>query len=78
MGKATLDAAKSADGLMALQWFKEGRLDQIEAYCRKDVELTRDLFYYALEHSYLLFDRKNEGRMRIPIDWKLEELVEGA
>ncbi|MEC7228268.1 MAG: Zn-binding domain-containing protein, partial [Candidatus Latescibacterota bacterium] len=78
VGKATLDAAKSADGLMALQWFKEGRLDLIEAYCRKDVELTRDLFYYALEHSYLLFDRKNEGRMRIPLDWKLEELVSSA
>ena len=75
VGKATLDAAKSADGLMALKWFKEGRLDLIEAYCRKDVELTRDLFYYALEHSYLLFDRKSEGRMRIPLDWKLEELV---
>ena len=78
VGKATLDAAKSADGLMALQWFKEGRLNLIEAYCRKDVELTRDLFYYALEHSYLLFDRKNEGRMRIPLDWKLEELVNSA
>ena len=75
VGKATLDAAKSADGLMALKWYKEGRLDLIEAYCRKDVELTRDLFYYALEHSYLLFDRKSEGRMRIPLDWKLEELV---
>ncbi len=76
VGKATLDAAKTADGLMALKWFKEGRMDLIEKYCRQDVELTRDLFYYALKEQYLLFDRKNEGRMRIPLDWKLEDLVE--
>jgi hypothetical protein len=72
---ATLDAAKTADGLMALKWFKEGRMDLIEEYCQKDVELTRDLFYYGLKKNFLLFDRKNEERMRIPLDWKLEDLV---
>ena len=25
--------------------------------------------------NYLLFDRKNEGRMRIPLDWKIEDLI---
>ena len=76
VGKATLNAEKSADGLMALKWFKEGRMDLIEKYCQQDVELTRDLFYYGLEEHFLLFDRKNEGRMRIPLDWKLDDLVE--
>jgi DEAD/DEAH box helicase domain-containing protein len=78
VGKATLDAAKTADGLMALKWFKEGRMDLIEDYCQKDVELTRDLFYYGLKEQYLLFDRKNEGRMRIPLDWKMDDLVKEA
>jgi DEAD/DEAH box helicase domain-containing protein len=40
----TLGAAKSADGLQALQWYREGRIDLIQKYCRKDVEITRDLF----------------------------------
>ena len=75
VGKATLNAKKSADGLMALKWFKEGRMDLIEEYCQKDVELTRDLFYFGLKENYLLFDRKNEGRMRIPLDWKIEDLI---
>ena len=39
--------------------------------CQKEVELTRDLFYFGLRENYLLFDRRNEGRMRIPLDWKL-------
>ena len=75
LGRATLDAPKSADGLDALRWFKQGRLDLIADYCQKDVELTRDLFYFGLRESYLLFDRKNEGRMRIPVAWNLEELA---
>ena len=75
LGRATLNAPKSADGLDALRWFKQGRLDLIADYCQKDVELTRDLFYFGLRESYLLFDRKNEGRMRIPVAWNLEELA---
>ncbi len=64
---ATLGAEKSADGLTSLQWWKEGKLDLIEEYCRKDVELTARLFDYALEHGYLLLDRA-KGRVRMPLE----------
>ena len=76
LAKATLNTPKSADGLQALRWYKEGRMDLIEKYCRKDVEITRDLFRHGLERGYLLFDRKDEGRMRIPVRWDLGQLVE--
>ena len=66
--RATLNRPKTADGLQALQWYKEGRLDLIEEYCRKDVEATRDLFQYGLEQGYLLFDRKDQARLRVPTD----------
>ena len=75
LARATLDTPKSADGLQALQWFKEGRMDLITEYCKKDVEVTRDLLQFGLDHDYLLFDRKGEGRMRVPVDWDLDELV---
>ena len=76
LGTATLNTPKSADGLQALQWYKEGRLDLIETYCKKDVEITRDLFRYGLTHGHLLFDRKGEGRLRVPVDWELDKLVQ--
>ena len=60
LGTATLSTPKSADGLQALQWYKEGRLDLIEAYCKQDVDITRDLFQYGLTHGHLLFDRKTK------------------
>ena len=69
LAKATLGAAKSADGLQALQWWKEGRLDEIEAYCRKDVALTRDLYLFGREHGYLLFTNKAGKEVRVRVGW---------
>jgi DEAD/DEAH box helicase domain-containing protein len=76
LSQATLNTTKTADGLQALQWFRDGRMDQIAAYCQKDVELTRDLFQYGLDHGYLLFDRQGQGRMRIPLAWELATLLQ--
>lgn len=67
---STLEKEKSADGLQALRWWKQGRLDLIEKYCRIDVAITRDIWRYGRDKGYLLFDRKNEGRMRIPVDFR--------
>jgi DEAD/DEAH box helicase domain-containing protein len=75
LATATLASPKSADGLQALQWFKEGRMDLIEKYCQQDVQVTRDLFRYGIEHGHMLFDRKDEGRMRIKVDWNVDELA---
>lgn len=69
LAQATLDAPKSADGLQALAWWKEGRLDLISEYCRKDVELTRDLYLYGREHGYVLFTNKAGAKVRAPVAW---------
>ena len=69
LGQATLGAAKSADGLQALAWWKEGRIDEIAAYCRKDVELTRDLYLFGLEHGHVLFTNKAGQKVRAQVDF---------
>jgi DEAD/DEAH box helicase domain-containing protein len=73
----TLHTEKSADGLQSLQWFKEGRIDEVIAYCQKDVEITRDLFLFGLANGYLLFETKAGQRVRLPVDWKLERILKG-
>jgi hypothetical protein len=35
-----------------------------------------DLFQYGLDHGHLLFERRGQGRMRIPLDWQLPALVQ--
>ena len=69
LARATLNAPKSADGLMALQWWKEGRLDEIERYCRMDVTLTRDLYLFGRANGYLLFTNKAGQSVRVRALW---------
>jgi len=70
VAEATLGTGKSSDGLQSLQWWKEGRIDLIEEYCRKDVEVTRNVFQFGVANGYILY-RDKEGRaLRLPVDWK--------
>lgn len=69
LGRATLDAPKTSDGLQALRWWKEGRLEEIEAYCRADVDITRRLYEYGREHGHLLFTNKAGSKVRVPVEW---------
>jgi len=78
LGEETLGESKSADGLQALEWWKEGRLDEIEEYCRRDVALLRNLFDHAREHGHLLFRSRRGGRVRVPLRFSVDELIERA
>jgi DEAD/DEAH box helicase domain-containing protein len=78
LAEHTLAAQKSADGLQSLEWIKQGRLDLVEEYCKKDVEITRDLFYHGLEKSFVRFKDRQGKLMELALDWELDELVEKA
>jgi DEAD/DEAH box helicase domain-containing protein len=67
--QATLGAGKSADGLQALLWWKEGRLDLIEKYCTDDVRLTRDLYLYGRRNRHVLVSRYSGGPLKVDVDW---------
>ena len=69
LATATLGAAKSASGMLALQWWKEGKLDLIEKYCRQDVALTRDLFLHGKDKGYLMFASKAGQVVRVRATW---------
>jgi DEAD/DEAH box helicase domain-containing protein len=69
LARETLGTAKTADGLTALRWWREGHLDQLAEYCRRDVALTRDLYCFGLREGHLLY-RDPEGRkMEVPVDF---------
>ncbi|NLW80250.1 MAG: DEAD/DEAH box helicase [Desulfovibrionales bacterium] len=69
LARETLGAAKTASGMQALAWWKEGRLGEILEYCRHDVAVTRDLFEFGLRHGHLLFRNKAGKAVRLPVDW---------
>lgn len=78
LAEENLGVAKGGDGLQSLQWWREGRVAEIEAYCQRDVALLRDLFERALAQGHLLFRTRTGERVRIPTPWRLPELLERA
>jgi DEAD/DEAH box helicase domain-containing protein len=76
LAQETLSRKKTADGLQAVEWFRQGDLEKLIEYCRQDVAATRDLFRYGLENSHLVFRQKQENRrVRLLVDWKLEDMI---
>lgn len=71
LSRATLGAPKSASGLLALKWWKEGKLAEIAAYCRKDVELTRDLYLYGLSQGNVFYTNKAGIKVNVPVDFTI-------
>ncbi len=69
LGTHTLGRGKTGDGLQSLAWWKEGKLELIEAYCRKDVELVRDLLAFAAREGHVLFQRKTGELVKLPVEW---------
>ena len=75
LAQHTLNAKKSADGLMSLQWYKEGKIDKIIHYCKQDVEITRDLFLYGEEHGYVNYQSRSGNPLQLEVNWKATNFV---
>lgn len=78
LAEENLGVAKGGDGLQSLQWWREGRIAEIEAYCQRDVALLRDLFERARAQGHLLFRTRDGERVRIPTPWQVPDLLERA
>lgn len=69
LGGATLQTRKSTNGLQALKWWKEGKLAEIAEYCRKDVEITKDLYLYGLRRGFLFYTNKAGMPVKVEVDF---------
>jgi len=73
LAKATLGEGKSGHGLEALEWFRQGKIEEVKKYCLDDVRLTRDLYEYGKKHGHMLFQSFIDGKIHsIPVSWGAE------
>lgn len=77
IARPTLQHGKSADGLQALAWYKEGRIDKIIEYCKQDVEVTRLVHEHALKNGQLSYDSR-QGVKTVALNWSLQPVVAAA
>jgi DEAD/DEAH box helicase domain-containing protein len=78
LAEQTLGKAKIADGIQAVRWLREGKLDAVVEYCKDDVAITRDLFDFGLSQGYLIYQTKNGQPVRLPVNWNLDNILREA
>ena len=66
---ATLGIQKTAEGLDAIRWWREGRVMEIAEYCCFDVKVTRLVHEHGCRHKELFFHDRFAQRQRVPLDW---------
>lgn len=67
VAQATIGAKKSADGLQAVRWWREGNIAAIKKYCEQDVKVTKKVFDYARAHGHVKF-KDGYRKKDIPLD----------
>lgn len=55
VAQGTIGSGKSGNGLEALLYYKNGRMDLLKKYCLDDVRVTKEVYDYALKNQKLLY-----------------------
>ncbi|MDW8102285.1 MAG: ribonuclease H-like domain-containing protein [Anaerolineae bacterium] len=66
---ATLGTGKSGDGLLAVHLWRQGWLEELMEYCRKDVELTWQLYDFGRRNKYIVCFDRSRRKLKIPVNW---------
>ena len=66
---ATFGLEKTAEGLQAIQWFKEGKLAEIAEYCCFDVKLTKLVHEYGATQRQLHYNNRFGRKLTVPVEW---------
>jgi DEAD/DEAH box helicase domain-containing protein len=55
VASATLGKNKSADGGLAIQWWKKGEKQKVVDYCIDDVRITKELYDHAIHNGKIKY-----------------------
>jgi DEAD/DEAH box helicase domain-containing protein len=69
IANATLGVEKTAEGMQAIQWFRQGRLLEIAEYCCYDVKLTKLVHEYGAKHKQLFYTNRFGNKLAVPAAW---------
>jgi DEAD/DEAH box helicase domain-containing protein len=64
LARDTLGNQKTGNGLEIVQWWRDGRKEEVCSYCENDVKLLVDLMEFARKNKYVIVKSR-----RLPVDW---------
>jgi DEAD/DEAH box helicase domain-containing protein len=69
IAQGSLGVEKTAEGMQAIYWFREGKLLEIAEYCCYDVKITKLVHEYGLKHRQLFYTNRTGQKLSVPVAW---------
>jgi len=70
LAQTNVGLEKTADGLKAIEFYKNGQLKELEEYCLQDVRVTKEVYDLAVKQGYLLVPDKFTGvKTKVPLSF---------
>ena len=66
---ATFGVEKTAEGLQAIRWYKEGKLAEIAEYCCYDVKITKLVHEYGRHNKQLYSENRFGKKLNVAVNW---------
>ena len=78
VAKATLQIQKSADGLQAMTWWEEGKVDEIKKYCEQDVKVTKEIYDFGQKNKMLYYPTLTGDVLPISVNFDRIAITEAS
>ena len=69
IAQATFGCEKTAEGLQAIEWYRQGKLIEIAEYCLYDVKITKMVHEYGRAHGHLYYTNRFGNKLKVEVDW---------
>ena len=66
---ATFGVEKTAEGLQAIEWYRQGKMAEIAEYCCYDVKITRMVHEYGVQNRILHYQNRMGKKLSVAVEW---------
>lgn len=69
VAQSTIGCGKTADGLDAIKWWRQGRKLDVARYCCFDVKVTRLVHEHGMVSGSVFYHDRLGKKQQVPVDW---------
>lgn len=66
---ATFGVEKTAEGMQAIEWYRQGKLMDIAEYCCYDVKITKLVHEFGVSYRQLHYHNRFGKKLTVPVSW---------
>ena len=70
VAQATLNVGKTGHGLDAIDFYREGKMEELKSYCLNDVKITKEVYDYGVKNGHVYYlTRDGSDRKSVQVEW---------